>query len=66
MSNADQDQGIEAGTPAPYPVVQNTPRPMETEETKRLKENYNFFGPAAFIYAVFYALCMFRNGSGVT
>lgn len=66
MSNADQDQGIGAGTPAPYPVVQNTPRPMETEETKRLKENYNFFGPAAFIYAVFYALCMFRNGSGVT
>lgn len=66
MSNADQDQGIEAGTPAPYPVVQNRPRPMETEETKRLKENYNFFGPAAFIYAVFYALCMFRNGSGVT
>lgn len=66
MSNADQDQGIGAGTPTPYPVVQNRPRPMETEETKRLKENYNFFGPAAFIYAVFYALCMFRNGSGVT
>lgn len=66
MSNVDQDQGIGAGTPIPYPVVQNAPRPMETEETKRLKENYNFFGPAAFIYAVFYALCMFRNGSGVT
>lgn len=52
--------------PAPYPVVQNRPRHVETEETKKLKENYNFFGIASFLYAVFYAFCMFRNGSGVT
>ncbi len=52
---------------APYPVVvQNRPRHMDTEETKRLKENYNFFGMASFLYAVFYTFCMFRNGSGVT
>lgn len=38
----------------------------ETEETKRLKGNFGFFGPAAFVYAVFYAFCMYRNGSGVT
>ncbi|MCM1057069.1 MAG: DUF4173 domain-containing protein [Firmicutes bacterium] len=38
----------------------------ETEETRRLKDNFGFFGPAAFIYAVFYAFCMYRNGSGVT
>ena len=38
----------------------------ETEETKRLKGNFGFFGPAAFIYAVFYTFCMYRNGSGVT
>ena len=38
----------------------------ETEETKKLKENYGFFGISAFIYAVFYTFCMFRNGSGVT
>ena len=56
----------QAGAPTPYPVLQNKPRYAETEETKRLKENYNFFGPAAFLYAVFYAFCMFRNGSGVT
>jgi len=54
------------GAPAPYNTAQNKPRHTETEETKRLKENYNFFGPAAFLYAVFYAFCMFRNGSGVT
>lgn len=51
--------------PAPYPVVQNRPRHVDTQETKKLKENYNFFGIASFLYAVFYAFCMFRNGSGV-
>lgn len=39
---------------------------VETEETKRFKENYGFFAPAAFLYAVFYAFCMYRNGSGIT
>jgi len=38
----------------------------ETEETKRFRENYGFFAPASFLYAVFYVLCMFRNGSGIT
>ena len=57
---------VQAGAPAPYPVVQNKPRQVETEETKRLKENYSFFGPAAFFYAIFYTFCMFHNGSGVT
>ena len=41
-------------------VVEKT----ETVETKRLQEHYNFFGPVTFLYAVFYAFCMFRNGSG--
>lgn len=57
---------VYTGAPVPYTVVQNNPRHVETEETKRLKENYNFFGPAAFIYAIFYTFCMFHNGSGVT
>ena len=34
--------------------------------TGNLKRNFGFFGPAAFVYAVFYAFCMFRNGSGIT
>ncbi len=38
----------------------------ETRETKRLKENFHFFGPGAFLYAVFYAFCMYKNGSGIT
>ena len=38
-------------------VVEKT----ETVETKRLQEHYNFFGPVTFLYAVFYAFCMFRR-----
>lgn len=38
----------------------------ETEDTKRMKEKFGFFGPAALLYAVFYAFCMFKNSSGVT
>lgn len=38
----------------------------DTEETERMRENFGFFGPAAFLYAIFYTFCMYRNGSGVT
>lgn len=55
-----------ASAPPPYTVVRAVTKPEDTEETKRLKQNYGFFGPAAFLYAAFYAFCMFRNGSGVT
>lgn len=37
-----------------------------TEETRKMKENYRFFGPATFAYALFYAFCMYKNGSGIT
>lgn len=39
---------------------------QETMETKRMREKFGFFGPAAFLYAVFYTFCMFKNGSGIT
>ena len=39
---------------------------METEETKRMKASFNFFGPAALVYSAFYVFCLFRNGSGIT
>jgi len=53
--------------PAPYTVIQNNmPKKEDTPETKKLKENFGFFGPATLLYAIFYAFCMFHNGSGVT
>lgn len=48
------------------PLRQEMDQGTETQETKRLKENFGFFGPGAFLYAVFYAFCMYKNGSGIT
>lgn len=38
----------------------------DTEETKRMRNGFGFFGPATFAYAVLYAFCMFHNGAGIT
>lgn len=46
--------------------VNNTVEVQETEYTRRMKTNYGFFAPVTFIYAVFYAFCMYKNGSGIT
>ncbi len=59
---------------APQPGPQPVPRPVnrpaqvkqDTPETQRMKESFAFFGPVTFLYALFYAFCMFKNGSGVT
>ena len=69
--NGDVQKAVENNTwnaPAPGTnrPAQGNPARMETEETKRMKDNFDFFGPAAFLYAVFYVFCMFRNGSGIT
>lgn len=49
----------------PNPAGATSPK-QDTEYTKRMKENFGFFGPATFVYAVLYAFCMFQNGSGIT
>lgn len=38
----------------------------ETRETKLRKENFPFLGIASGLYALFYTICMYRNGSGIT
>lgn len=50
------------------PVYAASAKPAvpDTQETRRLKENYGQIVPVTFAYALFYAFCMFRNGSGVT
>lgn len=48
-----------------YTVMQGGP-PAETQETKRMKENYAFLVRGALLYGIFYAFCMYRNSSGVT
>lgn len=59
-----QEPAPQQGTgPALIPI---RPRKEDTEHTRRMKENFPFFGGVTLAYAIFYAFCMFRNGSGVT
>ncbi len=38
----------------------------ETEYSARMRQGFHIFGTAAFLYACFYAFCMYRNASGIT
>lgn len=49
----------------PVPVPQQAKNP-DTPETRKMKENFQIFGLASFLYACLYAFCMYRNSSGVT
>lgn len=62
QSAALQQGAMPQQGPAPIPIR----RKEDTEHTKRMKENFPFFGGVTLAYAIFYAFCMFRNGSGVT
>ena len=37
----------------------------DTEANRKMKENFSFFGPATALYALFYAICMYRNDAGI-
>ena len=58
-------QSPNATTQTPY-VVATPPKAKDTPETKRMKENFQFFGWGTLLYACFYTFCMFENGSGIT
>ena len=73
LVNGTQALATEAANPGPsnangaFSVVNGEkPHFRETEETKKLKENYEFFGPVTALYALFYAFCMYKNASGIT
>ncbi len=55
---------VPMGMPVPYVVA--VPKNEDTEYTKKMKGSFAFFGPATFLYAVLYAFCMYKNGSGIT
>ncbi|MBP5733720.1 MAG: DUF4173 domain-containing protein [Lachnospiraceae bacterium] len=70
-----EEQMVSGGQPQKNPATEGTtleviqgakPSVRATEATKRLKENYLFFGPVTALYAIFYAFCMYKNASGVT
>lgn len=45
----------------PFPA----PRP-QTKQTENMKKHFAILGPACILYSCFYALCMYRNSSGIT
>lgn len=45
----------------PFPA----PRP-QTKQTESMKKHFGLLGPACILYSCFYALCMYRNSSGIT
>ncbi|MCM1187439.1 MAG: DUF4173 domain-containing protein [Lachnoclostridium sp.] len=63
-STWDQPSQLQA-VPNPSPVPVKAQK-EDTEATGRMKRNFPFFGGVTLVYAIFYAFCMFRNGSGVT
>lgn len=63
--SAPQPKFSTVASNGPMPASVPLRRP-DTEQTKRMKENFGFFGPATLLYALFYAFCMYHNGSGVT
>ena len=48
------------------PNAENVIINSETEYTKAMKQSFAFFGPVTLLYALLYAFCMFKNGSGIT
>ncbi len=57
---------IQQPVATPPHVVQTPPKKQDTEETKKMKENFKFFGLGTLLYSCFYAFCMYKNGSGIT
>lgn len=81
QQNSLNNAGIPGSSPGPAPVPRRAPSyapmggpvpvppPMkkpDTPETAKVKENFQIFGLASFLYACLYAFCMYRNSSGVT
>lgn len=38
----------------------------QTKQTENLKKRFGILGPACILYSCFYALCMYKNNSGIT
>lgn len=61
--NQNSGAPLQTGTGVPAYIPAGQP---ETEQTQNLKKNFGVLGLFSFLYACFYALCMYKNKSGVT
>lgn len=48
------------------PVGMRVAPPVLTKESRKMQENFQIFGVTTFLYAFFYAFCMYKNNAGVT
>lgn len=63
VTMGNMGNAVNTGNMANLTQVRKRP---DTEETKRMRNGFGFFGPVTFAYAVLYAFCMFHNGAGIT
>ena len=54
---------MENQTPENYMEEQN---PEITQESRKIRENFQVFGAATFLFACFYAFCMYKNDAGIS
>lgn len=67
ISETTQNEGANQTSDfQPDIYYQNLMGNAETQYSKLMRENFAFFGPVTLLYALLYAFCMFKNGSGIT
>ena len=66
--NMPQQQPVmpNGNMPQQQPVMQFLPPPQDTMYHTKVKENFNIYGVATFLFACLYAFCVYRNPSGIT
>lgn len=63
--NGDKPVMPNGNMPQQQPVRQFLPPPQDTMYHTKVKENFNIYGLATFLFACVYAFCLYRNPSGI-
>ena len=74
-ANSPDPNGAIPATPNRAPYSSNNPysaqqlysaRKPDTVYTKKMKEQFSFFGIGSLLYAIFFTFCLYKNTSGIT
>ena len=61
-----QGQPMQGQPMCGQPVYRQPVVTPQTKQTENLKKHFGILGLACILYSCFYALCMYKNGSGIT
>ena len=64
--NGDKTVMPNGNVPPQQPVRRFPAPPQDTMYHTKVKENFNIYGLATFLFACVYAFCLYRNPSGIT